>query len=318
MPSPNFINPFLNPIFVISITRIAILFLSAFLVILILNRFQWKKVFHSNLGKIYIGWVILAPIYIVGIFLGRIPGLFVIFGFMGFAIKEITEISRLPKVYKFALLFLSFVSPILTSYFPNFFYSLPLLYFVVISLIAIMMNDSQRGFYHAAVSLFVAIWVIFGICHIILLSHLNNRIDSSRSLLLLIILAVSLSDIGAYIMGNTFRRLHLLDAYKIAPDISPNKTYIGVIGHILGAGLGIAILFFAIKHYLPLFQWVIIAIMIGVFAMIGGFTNSLFKRYYEVKDSNPLIPGHGGVLDRIDSLMRVVVILYYYFSFALL
>ena len=59
-------------------------------------------------------------------------------------------------------------------------------------------------------------------------------------------------------------------------------------------------------------QWIMVGIIIGIFSFIGGLTHSYFKRYFGVKDSGRIIPGHGGVMDRIDSISRVGVILYYF------
>ena len=315
MPSPDFINPLSNPIFLPFIERTAFLFVIGFLLILISNRLEFKGLFKTNLGERYFGWLILTPIYLAGIFAGRIPGLLVLLIFVYLAIREISVVAKLPSAYKFTLIALAVWSLFLTSYYTQYFYSLPLFYFVVLTLVAIRMNDGERGFYHVAISLFASIWIIFGISHFVLLGHLNNTIDNTRSLLLLIILAVSLSDIGAYVFGRLFHKLNFLDAYRIAPNISPNKTYVGILGHIIGAGIGIYVMYFALGKYLPLYQWLIVTVLIGVFSMVGGMTNSLFKRYYQIKDSSQLIPGHGGVLDRIDSTVRVVVVLYYYFLF---
>lgn len=317
MPDANLVNPLLNPIFFPIIFKVATILILGFILILILEGFNFSKFKESNLGKIYIGWLILIPIYVLGIFLGGVPSLIVLFVFMSLAIREISRIANLPNVYKWSLLILSFWSIFVASFFVQYFYTLPLLYFIVITMIAIRSNDEKRGLMHASVSLFASIWIIFGLSHSVLLGHLNNNLDNTKSLLLLIVFATSLSDIGAYVFGKFFHHIGFLDQYKIAPNISPNKTYIGLIGHIIGAGGGIWIMYFALGHYLPLFQWIIISILIGVFDLVGGLTNSMFKRYYEVKDSGNLIPGHGGILDRIDSILRVVVILYYYLLFFL-
>ncbi len=315
MPSPNFLNPLLNPVFLPVILRTVTLFVVGFLAILAANRFHVKDIFASKLGQIYRGWLILTPIYFAGIFLGRIPGLIVIMIFMWLAVGEVSRIAKLPTAYKAGLLLLSACSLLVASYYTVYFYSLPLFYFIVITAIAIRRNDSKEGFMHFAISLFTSIWIIFSLSHFVLLAHLNNTIDPNRSLLLLVILAVSLSDIGAYIFGKLFHKLNFFDSFKIASNISPNKTYIGVIGHILGAAGGIAIMHFAVSGYLSLPQWALVAVLIGCFGLVGGLTNSLFKRYYEVKDSSSLLPGLGGVLDRIDSLTRVIIVLYYYFLF---
>ncbi|PIR87108.1 MAG: hypothetical protein COU11_02680 [Candidatus Harrisonbacteria bacterium CG10_big_fil_rev_8_21_14_0_10_49_15] len=317
MPDANFINPLLNPILTPVLIRTAILLGVGFLVLFAIARFKFSALSQSHLGKRYLGWLILTPIYLAGIFLGGIPALIVLFLFMAAAILEIARMASLPRAYTVLLILLSAWSVIVAGFFTQYFYTLPLLYFIGVTLVAIRINDAKQGLNQAAVSLFSAIWIIFGLSHAVLLGHLNNTLDDSKSLLLLIIFATSLSDIGAYIIGKFFHKISFLDKYKIASNISPNKTYIGIVGHVAGALLGVWFLYFILGGYLPPYQWLIVSVLIGVFGLVGGLTNSLFKRFYAVKDSSQLIPGHGGVLDRIDSMSRVIVILYYYFLLVL-
>lgn len=312
MPDSNFVNPLANPIFISTLLRTAGVLVVGFILLLILKKLKLRDLLESNIGKIYIGWLILAPLYLLGIFLGGIPSLVVLFVLTALALSEVVRLANLPRIYFITLLFLSVWSIVVASFFSNYFYSLPLFYFVVITAVAIRANDASKGLYNAALSLFASIWIIFALSHGVLLGHLNNEFDTTKSLLVLIVFATSLSDIGAYVFGKLFHKLNFFDQYKIASNISPNKTYIGTLGHILGAAVGIYIVYFAVREYLPFYHWIVLAVLMGVFGLVGGLTNSLFKRYYSSKDSSHLIPGHGGVLDRIDSITRVVVVLYYY------
>ncbi len=76
-------------------------------------------------------------------------------------------------------------------------------------------------------------------------------------------------------------------------------------------------MYFAIKSYLTINQMIVLSILIGLFSVVGDLTESLFKRYYNRKNSSSIIPGHGGILDRIDSVLRVILIIYYYLIFTL-
>lgn len=108
------------------------------------------------------------------------------------------------------------------------------------------------------------------------------------------------ADSGAYIFGKRFGK------HQLAPKISPGKTWEGLIGGLLVSTL-ISLLF---AYYFPLgitYQKLFICSVISVFASIlGDLTESMFKRQVRIKDSGYLIPGHGGILDRIDSLTAAV------------
>ena len=129
--------------------------------------------------------------------------------------------------------------------------------------------------------------------------------DHSRGaeLLLFVLLLVWAADTGAYFAGKN------LGKHKLAPQVSPKKTWEGVYGGILLAALvmagGIYLLHFPQEQWLPLAG---LTIIIVAFSVIGDLTESIFKRLTGVKDSGRILPGHGGVLDRIDGVAAVLPI----------
>ena len=113
------------------------------------------------------------------------------------------------------------------------------------------------------------------------------------SLLLVLILSISIADSAAYFAGTKFGK------HKLAPNISPGKTWEGVVGALLAVSL-YGLLLTQITH-----QGLLVVLVLWVltlFAVVGDLIESLFKRNAGVKDSGDLLPGHGGVLDRIDAL----------------
>src|SRR5690625_1497151 len=97
---------------------------------------------------------------------------------------------------------------------------------------------------------------------------------------------------------------------KLWPEISPNKTIAGALGGVLSACLvGLSFqLFYPFEHSLIII--LIITILVSIVGQIGDLIASAYKRHYEVKDSGNLLPGHGGILDRMDSLLFVLPFLY--------
>ena len=117
------------------------------------------------------------------------------------------------------------------------------------------------------------------------------------------------SDTGAYFAG---RFLGPFVPAKLWPAVSPKKTWIGSIGGLVGSVLALVV---AKLWYLPMLSWVdvfAIAIPANILGQLGDLVESLIKRSVGVKDSGVLLPGHGGMLDRIDALLLVVPYVYAY------
>ena len=111
-----------------------------------------------------------------------------------------------------------------------------------------------------------------------------------------LVLAVTATDIGGYIFGKTMGR------HKLAPVISPNKTW---------EGLGGACFLSAVISllYMGDFGFMLLGIMLAILAQAGDLTESLMKRYFGVKDSGSILPGHGGLLDRLDGYLYTAPIM---------
>ena len=144
--------------------------------------------------------------------------------------------------------------------------------------------------------------------------HLRNDTTSSLILLLWVIILTISSDIGGYIFGKIFR-------WKRLTNISPNKTLSGAIGSlifsifsILLLGLICKILFQIDLSFFLKFKYFIFAVILSLSAQLGDLMVSYFKRLDKIKDTGKILPGHGGIFDRIDSLMFSTIvanILYY-------
>ena len=128
------------------------------------------------------------------------------------------------------------------------------------------------------------------------------------AILLALFAVVWMADVAAYFSGKAFGK------HKLAPSISPGKTWEGAIGAVVGVivyGLTIRLTTGYAPLALPL--WVLALVLVTAVSIIGDLYESMLKRQAGIKDSSKVLPGHGGVLDRIDSLtstMPIVALLW--------
>lgn len=177
-----------------------------------------------------------------------------------------------------------------------------LYYFFVLILMAMTVFDKKDFTIEAlGFPVFISLYVGFGFdCFV------TARFNSLIVLLLALIIVWS-TDIGAYMIGRKFGR------HKLAPSVSPNKTIEGAVGGVVSA---VVVTFIYMMFYKDSFPYsmgimLILSIFFSVAGQLGDLVESAYKRYFGVKDSGKLLPGHGGILDRFDSLLFVFPVMYF-------
>lgn len=149
-------------------------------------------------------------------------------------------------------------------------------------------------------------YVGFLMSHLVLIRGLE---DGGYWLIILVGITAG-SDSGAYWIGSRWGRR------KLCPNISPNKTVEGAVGGIIGGLIGAIVLYLIFPVAAPIGMMLLLAIVLSVIGMTGDLIESVLKRGYRIKDSGSLLGGHGGVLDRIDSLLLAGPVLYYILIYA--
>lgn len=134
----------------------------------------------------------------------------------------------------------------------------------------------------------------------------GNNLTGNKIIWIIFIVAW-FSDTFAYYSGRFFGKR------KLCPEVSPKKTVEGAIGGLVGSLVGVLLWWLINSNSnLMLFQMLILAIISGCVSQIGDLSASLIKRYVGVKDYGKIMPGHGGILDRFDSILFVTPVVYYY------
>lgn len=168
-----------------------------------------------------------------------------------------------------------------------------------------------------------------------MLSAINHLQTNSMPAILMLFMCSVVTDTGAYLVGSTFKRFIPL---KLAPQLSPNKTVIGAVGGVLGGIVGAIIVYYIMyifggendviyffrynevfltvksENFPPLLSFILIGLCASVMCQIGDLFESAIKRECGVKDMGKLLPGHGGVLDRFDSMLYSSVVILFAFG----
>ena len=151
-------------------------------------------------------------------------------------------------------------------------------------------------------------WLALGLLYLpLLLGHLVllRLLPAGKELIFLTLLAVMCCDTFAYFVGVKFGRR------KLYPTVSPNKSCEGGIGGLLGAVTAVLLAKLIFLEQIGFTEAILLGLLLGCAGQIGDLFESLLKRACGVKDSGSIIPGHGGLLDRLDSLLFAFPVTYY-------
>jgi CDP-diglyceride synthetase len=232
----------------------------------------------------------------------------------GLAAFEILSASKLIKTLKLSVPSIVFAMaiPLMEISKLNIYINLLCFLYIVFLFILNITDSINISLAHIGITFFTIITTSFSLSCIVKIR--NNFGEISIYLIAFALICAWCCDIGAFTVGKLFGK------HKLAPKVSPNKTVEGSIGGILFvliASLGGAVLFDKVLssnmsevyavYFFPLIVSSIIAAIIG---MIGDLSFSMIKRYYNIKDFGKIMPGHGGVLDRFDSVIFVIPFIY--------
>jgi phosphatidate cytidylyltransferase len=181
---------------------------------------------------------------------------------------------------------------------------------IVVALIGVLLGtlataeDMHRSVVGAGEILFAALYGGLLLPHLLWLRHLER----GPELVFFVLACAMASDAGGYFAGRAYGHR------KLWPVVSPNKTVEGALGSV-AACIVIGTAFqFLIVHRFGFLESIVVTALVSLLAQLGDLSESMIKRAYDAKDSGWIIPGHGGVLDRTDSMVLPIVFIYYYAS----
>ncbi|HHV95389.1 MAG TPA: phosphatidate cytidylyltransferase [Clostridiaceae bacterium] len=155
----------------------------------------------------------------------------------------------------------------------------------------------------------ITLYGIFYVIFLFLFAVLTRNLEHGLFYIWFVLIGAWSTDTSAYFIGRKFGKK------KLAPLLSPNKTIEGSIAGVIGSIAGVAIYGIYLQKYLshvPFYHYIIIGLLCGIISQVGDLVASSIKRYTKVKDFGKIIPGHGGVLDRFDSVLLTTPVIYFY------
>ncbi|MGD8226504.1 MAG: phosphatidate cytidylyltransferase [Desulfobacteraceae bacterium] len=263
--------------------------------------------------KRWLTGIVAVPIliYVIG------PGprwLFHIFLFLAsiISLHEFLGIAapRLPALVKLLGFILSFLLFYFISYGP-FFMTLAIISLWVILPMSVYLfaYSSQRP--HALEDIGKIALGLLYVCLPLSLFIFIDRHPRGNMWIFFLLAVIFLSDTGAFYVGRSFGK------HKLYPTVSPGKTWEGAVGGVLGSLLAAFLFSYFFSIYKINFVIICLAASLSVCGQIGDLAESMLKRRYGVKDSGKILPGHGGLLDRIDGLLFSIPVLYIFLTWSL-
>lgn len=270
-------------------------------IITVLKYGMKRNVDHA--AKSYRGWLAMIPVVLLALFLGRISTIVFFTILAVFAFKEYARATGLYSDWTMTgVVYCGIIALGMTMLFPDPTYSVPGWYgvfmampvFVVtcILMVPILRNRAKGQLQSISLAIvgFIYIGWMFG--HVAFLA--NSKY--AYGYLFFLLVAVEVNDVAAFVCGKLFGHR------RLRSEISPNKTWGGSIGALVVSLILPWLLWFSFPHFSPL-ELILTGLIVGIGGQLGDLSMSVIKRDVGVKDMGTLIQGHGGILDRIDSLI---------------
>lgn len=274
----------------------------------------------SNLTQRVLTAVVGVPLLYFIFYLGGIPFLILILLVILFGNIELFKLLEAKGIQSERELGIAFSLALgIAAYFGYFYFAVVFSFAVIITfLLTLRRQDLSNAIIALSTGLFAIIYIGWFLSHAILLRNIDHNSnlktyaetvqghsDVGFFYFFLVVSCTFLNDTGAYFIGRWKGKR------KLIPHVSPGKTLEGTIGGIISSAIAAIVGNLIFKSPIE-YHWVVLfGLVIGIVAVLGDLTESLIKRSAEAKDSGGILPGHGGILDRFDSLIFTFPVSYY-------
>ena len=300
-------NPLTDPLFLPTLGIVAALFAFGFGLVLFFARKDFRAGLKGELGKRYLGWMMIAPLFLLAAFVGGVVAAIILLFFFYRVIVEYVRAVGVERPYAYFLYALVPVTFVVAQFAPWLFFALPAASILFLTLVPILAGHTEDLYTQLSFAGRGYLYLIWSIAHLILIKQL-----AGTGFVVLVAIAVALSDVMQYTIGK------LIGRHVISPQVNPRKAWEGLLGDFLGAGVAVFLFKFVLPPEFTPVTMVGLAIIIGLGAAWGDLVSSLVKRVAGVKDWGQILPGHGGLLDRANSMVVAIPLAYYFTYFVLM
>jgi phosphatidate cytidylyltransferase len=295
-------NPFASPLFLPCLYTVGAMLGGSLLVLLFVARFDLGRLRSGVLFRRWRVWAVIAPVYGLAILCGPVTTLGLLSLLVLQALREYARLVDLPPAYGKILVGLGLVAGPAAMLSLDAFHLLPPALLALGTLQPLLFYRHKDGIRHLAFAALGWGYIAWFLAHLMLI---YRYVDGGPGILLAVGMGTALSDVGAFALGKA------LGKHSLAPRISPNKTWEGAAGNLLGAYLGIGLMAFGLPGPLRLPLLVLLPPVVAAAAIWGDLIESAIKREFSAKDAGTWLPGFGGLLDRVDSLIMVLPVVFY-------
>lgn len=267
----------------------------------------------NNFTKRIIFGLLYVVLIISSSFLGPLPFYGLFFIFMLFSLYEFLKLMELKSIYPYILAVVSYSLSIVSNnnlivFEDDLFEKIAASILVIITyftLITALVSSRKIAIQYLGRIFLSFIYIIIPFSLLIKIPYLNFEHTFETTTIIGMFILVWANDVFAFLIGKNFGK------HKLIERVSPNKTIEGFLGGFIFTFIFASI----VANYfnsIQSLQWFTIAIIVSIFGVLGDLIESMFKRQAKIKDSSNFIPGHGGFLDRLDSVIFAVPFIYIY------
>ena len=268
-----------------------------------MNNFTKRVVFGLLYVVLIVSSSLLGPIFFYGLF----------FGFLIFSLYEFLKMIELKSIYPYILAVTAYSLSIVSNnnlivFEDDLFEKISISTLIIViyfTLITALVSSRKIAIQYLGRIFLSFIYIIIPFSLLIKLPYLNFDHTLDTTIIIGVFILIWANDIFAFLIGKNFGK------HKLIERVSPNKTIEGFLGGFIFTFIFASIVAKYFDSIQPV-QWFTIAIIVSIFGVLGDLIESMFKRQAKIKDSSNFIPGHGGFLDRLDSVIFAMPFVFIY------